>query len=232
MIQLTKCRSRAIALGTWLGLVCFLSMSPTTVSTPARVQYLPHPRDMVQIREGAPFIVPTGKLLVLTAVGSGSGSRHGALLINGCEYIPVNSEPCADRTSASMIPIPTGFAVSEGNDVDVYSGSDVPDGRAWGYLVDSGDDAPGSPQTLRVPYQPHPRDMVRVNWPEQYVVPAGKLLVITGVMGLVIIDSYEEVTASHDLGCTDTFIVPLPPGLTARAGSVVFGGALGYLADR
>lgn len=53
-----------------VGLVALTSSQALTPVGGFRIEYLPHPRDYVQIKEGTPYTVPVGKLLVVTGLGS------------------------------------------------------------------------------------------------------------------------------------------------------------------
>lgn len=58
----------SLALGLVIGGACLLSMAQVTTSTPLRVQYIAHPRDMIQIQGGTPYAVPAGKVLHIQSV--------------------------------------------------------------------------------------------------------------------------------------------------------------------
>lgn len=58
---------------------------PTTI----RIEYAPHPRDMVRIKEGTPYVVPAGRIFVLTALGSNNvfgepRCHHPADVLRAC----------------------------------------------------------------------------------------------------------------------------------------------------
>ena len=103
---------------------------------PGSVQVIgiPDPREMLIIREGTPFLVPPGKILVLTALGGLTNSLVVDLLIDGQkEDEAVANMPTAN--SGTMDPLPVGLTAHAGSTVEVASGSIF--GRAWGYLVDA-----------------------------------------------------------------------------------------------
>lgn len=106
----------------------FLSPNPTV-----EVVGIPDPRDMVMIREGQPFTVPTGKILVVTALGATSNSFVVSLLVDGQnEMEAVANLPYGNSTTVQQLP--TGFTVPSGSIVEVTSGQAI-FARAWGYLV-------------------------------------------------------------------------------------------------
>jgi len=132
----------SLAIGLGLGAVCLLSMSQATViSSPLRVEYLAHPRDMVQIREGMPYPVPAGKLFVLTALGTNSSSSMGSavqLRVNGQDEASVRVEYLAvgSPSSSHVVAVPPGMTAAAGAVLEVvYGGNDPADARAWGYLA-------------------------------------------------------------------------------------------------
>ena len=124
----------SLAAGIVLAGMCFLSMSQATVSTPLRVEYMAHPRDMVQISGLTPYTVPVGKALVITACGSFALSGNGvSMLVNGQLQYSVLPDGVNDRRSVQ--PVPQGFTVPAGSVVTIQAGSPPDNGRAWGYLV-------------------------------------------------------------------------------------------------
>jgi len=120
-------------LGALLAGAIFVSMAQTTVGTPTRIQYIPHPRDMVQIQQGTPYIVPTGKLFVLTALGDrGICGNSSSLSVNG--QPEVYSFYANGNSMSAAAP---GFTVAAGSTISLGGGcsNDPTGGRAWGYLV-------------------------------------------------------------------------------------------------
>jgi hypothetical protein len=93
---------------------------------------------------------------------------------------------------------------------------------------------------------PDPRQMLVIREGTPYVVPQGKVLAVTAlgalINGIVValsIDGQTEMTSVANMpsACPGT-INPIPPGLTAHAGSTVevqsggiYGRAWGYLVD-
>ena len=125
----------SVLVGALLAAVVFLSMAQTTVGTPLRVEYIPHPRDMVQVQEGTPYVVPTGKLFVLTSLGVTTQGPTCYLHVNGqTEVVVYVGAPYAG--GSNMVAVPSGFTVQPGATVDVITaGSSTGYARAWGYLV-------------------------------------------------------------------------------------------------
>jgi hypothetical protein len=108
-----------------------------SIQNPIEVAPSPHPSDMVQILEGTPYIVPNGKILVITAVGSVStvALTEAQLLIGGAIVVKVASQSGVGQMS-SVIPVPVGLTASAGQVVTPEDlKSSLPHGRAWGYLV-------------------------------------------------------------------------------------------------
>jgi len=133
-MRLLTLHPASLTLGLVLGGVALLSMSQAIVATsPLRIEYSPHPRDMVQISQGTPYTVPQGRLLVVTALGNTDGSGNNAgLRVNG--QIELSSVFVFAQNPPSLCPLPTGFTVPAGAVVDVFGGPSLT-GRAWGYLA-------------------------------------------------------------------------------------------------
>lgn len=116
-----------------LGLVALTSSQSPLLPTGYRIEYLPHPRDYVQITSGTPYTVPSGKLFVLTALGAINGvSGPTALVVDGTVQATVPSQAanpvCYPATAAS------GLTVAAGGVIEVSVGSPG-SSRAWGYLA-------------------------------------------------------------------------------------------------
>jgi hypothetical protein len=130
----------SLVLGLAFGLACFVAMgqssiSSTPIGTPVRIEYMPHPRDMIVIQQGVPFTVPPGKLLVMTALGNTNADGQGAvLMVNGAVEL-ANAFVYA-QNPPSVCPIPIGLALPAGSVVEplTVAGS-TGNGRAWGYLA-------------------------------------------------------------------------------------------------
>ena len=90
----------------------------------------PHPRDYVRIKEGTPFVVPSGKCLVVKSLSYSTynGSTHVQLRING-----------VDAYSGTMVggksEITPGFLAVAGESVSVHRDGVI--ALALGYLVDA-----------------------------------------------------------------------------------------------
>jgi hypothetical protein len=141
--------SALLALGL-VGLVAFLSSQaspPPALLNPAsiRVEYMPHPRDYVQIKEGTPYTVPGGKIFVLTALGSHNSQGEAYLQIDGVEELRVRCEQFVFGAGGSPIPLgegismkrtPIGLTAHAGSVITILAGNGKPDDcRAWGYLA-------------------------------------------------------------------------------------------------
>ena len=95
----------------------------------------PHPRDWVSITNDAPFVVPSGHLLVVTAVGQPDNYGYTEVRVDGVKAVKVRT--AADSgNQATMMQLPKpGLIVGEGQVVEF---SDPNQERlAWGYLVDA-----------------------------------------------------------------------------------------------
>jgi hypothetical protein len=128
----------SLVLGVVFSAVVLLSMSqaPPLNARGIVVQYGPEPRDMVQISEGAPYVVPAGKLFVLTAVG-GTNWVQVQLRLDGQPVLIADAGLSAlSTTGTSMVAPPPGFTAPGGTTVDILrlGGSSGP-ARAWGYLA-------------------------------------------------------------------------------------------------
>lgn len=94
-----------------------------------KVVGIPDPRGALVIREGTDYIVPPGKLFVLTAMGLSQFSGGSpSFIVDGNDELRVDG-------SAGIVSIPTGVTVASGSTISVNNG--VGRGRAWGYLVDA-----------------------------------------------------------------------------------------------
>ena len=117
--------------------LALLAMSQATagsnrINRELLVAYGPHARDMVVIREGTPYTVPHGKLLVMTAIGnSGFIQMASTFLVNG---VPEGASALGGcwPSMPTIHRLPPGHAVPAGSVVEVVSDGTV--GRAWGYL--------------------------------------------------------------------------------------------------
>ena len=104
-----------------------------------RVLGIPDPRTAVLIREGTPYTVPSGKLLIVTAVGmtnAPSTENRSVLRLDGKEEVTTFLTTAAGGSSLVEFPSPGIRAVS-GQVVEADTLSSGNDGRAWGYLIDA-----------------------------------------------------------------------------------------------
>ena len=107
---------------------------------PVDVVGIPDPRDIIVIDEGTPYVVPVGKLFVVTAFGrtrfGNTASR--LLLVDGVVVLEVDIRGNIFSTgtaSMSMSPVPPHLVVSGGSTLSINPVSGG--GRAWGYLIDA-----------------------------------------------------------------------------------------------
>lgn len=129
--------------GLGLGAVCLVSMSLTVVPTPLRVEYLAHPREMVTIRGATPYVVPAGKVFVLTGLGTTSPTAWGtAFKVNGVQEVQaVALAPSPGLNYVTVGAVPPGFTVAAGSTIEVCETNGQPSAcleitpRAWGYLA-------------------------------------------------------------------------------------------------
>ena len=100
-----------------------------------------HPRDWVVIEEGVPYTVPTGKLLVITALGDQMGSCGATYLdFNGARALTGITVACSQNYTEGTVfmeEVPVGLRASSGDVVSVAHQITAGVGRAWGYLVDA-----------------------------------------------------------------------------------------------
>ena len=136
----------SLALGLVFGGICLLSMgqatfTPTPLGSTVRVEYMPHPRDMVTIRGATPYVVPPGKVFVLTGLGTTTPTAYGASLnVNGVQEIQA---PTASPgwNNMTIREVPPGFTVAAGSTIEVCEPNGQPSAclettpRAWGYLA-------------------------------------------------------------------------------------------------
>jgi len=100
------------------------------------VSYGPEPRDMVQIKEGTPFVVPNGKLFVLTGLGDIYGCSGGTdLFVDSQQEERAGVIAGVVANASTVSPVPTGFAVSAGHTISLTALCGTNAGRAWGYLA-------------------------------------------------------------------------------------------------
>ncbi|MCE9592963.1 MAG: hypothetical protein K8S98_02115 [Planctomycetes bacterium] len=185
---------RSLAVGAIASVLLVVSMSVAAPQTPlgiVRTQYAPHPRDMVQIREGTPYVVPTGSLLVITGLGSAQWSAltevsdvslvvDGVMKLRRTSTSPFSSSWGGPDGAASIGEVGPGLTIPSGSTVLVVTQTPCPPSvaRAWGYLSKA---VVAAPRPVLVEYLPHPSDMVQITEAAPYVVPAGKLFVLSAL---------------------------------------------------
>jgi hypothetical protein len=120
-----------------LGVIGLMSMTQVLpAGQHVIVSYGPEPRDMVQIKEGAPYTVPVGRTFVLTGLGDISGCTGGTVL-----FVDSQQEERAGviagvvASASTVVPVPTGFTVSAGHTISLTAACGTNAGRAWGCLA-------------------------------------------------------------------------------------------------
>lgn len=108
------------------------------IDNPISVVGVPAPSDMVQIAEGTPFIVPPGKVFVLTALGV-SDEIGGIASVRF--FIDGHAETAAQIAGGTLAggpmvtPFPPGLSAGEGKTLTVGPIAGGIEARAWGYLA-------------------------------------------------------------------------------------------------
>jgi len=104
----------------------------------------PHPRDFVRISEGQPYVVPLGKILVVTGLGTSTNPTNLTYLrVDGADeltamYVFTSGSGSGLNMVLSVQEISSGgMALQAGQTVTVYTPSGGTNGRAWGHLVDA-----------------------------------------------------------------------------------------------
>jgi hypothetical protein len=142
-MQKIELHPTSLLAGAVLAVLTLVAMAPTPppASTAPTPPGLIPARNMVQIKEGVPYVVPVGQLLVITGLGS-TGAVQGSsvvLNVNGVQevlvYSAVQSGTGFDPEVRSIVPVPAGLAIPAGSVVlvDDNTGPTLT-GRAWGYV--------------------------------------------------------------------------------------------------
>src|SRR5437870_230155 len=110
--------------GVALASAILLSMSQSAPVGPPRIEYGPNPRDMVQIREGTPYTVPSGRLLVVTGLGSSLVTNlvPVSLTIGGHVEATTVMQNCGGTEARSVVALAAGLTVPAGAVVEVLGG--------------------------------------------------------------------------------------------------------------
>jgi hypothetical protein len=111
-------------------------ISSTPIGTQVRIEYMPRPQDLVQIRGSVPYTVPAGKLFVLTALGNADGSGGTQLRIDG--QADLSTSPITAQVGGpSVEPITLGLTIPSGSVVTLAAlgGSGDANCRAYGYVA-------------------------------------------------------------------------------------------------
>ena len=99
-----------------------------------------HPRDCIIIKNGTPYVVPAGRILVVTAFGDSDSVSTGYihLTVDGVEEIGCKTKDYGEGVGmiTGIVPTPKpGLILNQGQTLS-FSSSDT-NFRAWGYLVDA-----------------------------------------------------------------------------------------------
>lgn len=110
-----------------------------------------HPRDMVTIKEGTPYVVPTAKIFMLTGVGRTTVPTAAVKLVDflvggavvlragivGASTATVQSSTRLYPGVSSAAEVPIGITVAAGLTCTVSDNEATSVGRAYGYLSDA-----------------------------------------------------------------------------------------------
>ena len=101
MIQI---HPRSLLVGLVLGAIALLTMSQSLAPSTAtvRVQYMPHPREIVRVTEGQAFVVPAGKILICTQVAAQTfipATTRAIVTIDGIELLDLACDNATYRTT-------------------------------------------------------------------------------------------------------------------------------------
>lgn len=125
-----------VSLGVAGAFALLTSQSQPATLNPAsiRIEYVPHPRDMVQIREeSGPYTVPAGKLFVLTGLGLSDDVGFTTLHMNGVSEVAMQTS-CSNGGGPTIAAAPLGFTAPAGAVLSV-DGEGTHLSRAWGYIA-------------------------------------------------------------------------------------------------
>jgi len=137
--------SLLLGLAVGVGFVMLTSQTGALTTIPTmRVEAGPHPRDMIQINEGTPYVVPPGKYFVLTGLGRIEQAGSAILRVNGqaevSSFVNFGNNGVywsSSQNTTSIVAAPNGFTAHWGSTLEVVTTGTAPhDGRAWGYLAD------------------------------------------------------------------------------------------------
>jgi hypothetical protein len=88
---------------------------------------------MVQITQGMPYVVPPGKLFVLTALGVINGVQvSGVFSANG--VVQAVALPPNSSTANQPAPVANGLSIAAGSVIELSAQAPA-SCRAWGYLA-------------------------------------------------------------------------------------------------
>lgn len=127
----------AFGAGAVLGAILFVG---TTAATPSRglsvnvhghvpMDGIPVPSQFVRIESGMPYVVPLGKVFVLTSLGPTASTSMVRLRLNG---IPEVTAGVQQVDGLAVVDVPVGFSAPAGAALEVTG----PTGMATGFLED------------------------------------------------------------------------------------------------
>ena len=127
--------------GIGIAALAFVAMAQTPQAIDPELRRQPQPaiaaRDMVQIRGGTSFVVPVGKLFVLTAMGDADGQPYAVYFrVNG-QFEAMASANAGIGNGMSMKQSPLGCTAQAGSMLTVEDSNSTTSARAWGYLADA-----------------------------------------------------------------------------------------------
>ena len=105
-----------------------------TITQPVEIAPRPHPSDMIRVMGGTAYVVPVGKILVLTAVGSTQAGVQTVILVDGIDELNMNGQ----LSTSSVFEVPEGLTAQAGQVVTLVAATgSLGNARAWGYVIDA-----------------------------------------------------------------------------------------------
>lgn len=130
----------SLALGGLLALVAFLALGAAPAPPPGqsfRIEYGPLPKDMVRL--SGSYVVPPGKVFVLTGAGRVGGGAGPEVRVDGTVELLLTSIAQWGDADATLLLIPANFVVGSGSTIEIGSSSTPadPNARGLGFLANS-----------------------------------------------------------------------------------------------
>jgi hypothetical protein len=225
----------SLVIGLAFVMTCLLSATQNPRAGDPRIEVLGHPRNYVQIKQGTAFVVPAGQVFVLTGLGTDLGQYYGgtvSLFVDGhreCRSAAFANEVVAPL---SVSAVPPGLTAYAGSTITVMTDSPSLSGRAWGYVMKASPSSTGGTEVVSVQFSPRPEDMMRIVEGSSFVVPPGKLFVLTalggtnaGGLGNVVhalrVNGTTEVVALEPYSYELPPLAQAPPGFAVPGGSTI-----------